>query len=305
MVAVSEQFRTPVPREMPSLPNIPGYNELIVHVADSSNTNRTLEVLNATGATIAKGSVVYLSGSNGTLAQVTKARADANATMPGFGVLGADIINNATGECQFSGLLEGIDTSAFTAGDRLYVSGATAGLLTRTLPVHPNMSQLVAVALTISATAGIIFIFPCFDLHGSETGTMSNSFKIGDGAAGAKVLQFTNAFAGQLTWTPTAARTLTLPDATDTLVGKNTTDTMANKTLTTPVIGTATGTSLALTGGLGINGKAIQTPYAIGAALTAYSAGANGLANAADMSALVAKVQAIHTALINIGITST
>ncbi|MBI4035758.1 MerR family DNA-binding transcriptional regulator, partial [Candidatus Daviesbacteria bacterium] len=37
--------------------------------------------------------------------------------------------------------------------------------------------------------------------------------------------------AGTLTWTPTAARTITLPDTTTTLVGKDTTDTFTNKSI--------------------------------------------------------------------------
>lgn len=57
-------------------------------------------------------------------------------------------------------------------------------------------------------------------------------------------------------------------------------------------------------GGFGCNGKAAQTAFASGAALAAYAAGANGLATGAAMAALVAKVQAIDTALINNGITS-
>ncbi len=52
---------------------------------------------------------------------------------------------------------------------------------------------------------------------------------------------------GTLTWSPSATRTLTLPDATDTLVGKATTDILTNKTLTAPAInGTVTTTGLTL-----------------------------------------------------------
>ena len=57
--------------------------------------------------------------------------------------------------------------------------------------------------------------------------------------------------------------TLTGPAATDTLVGRTSTDTLTNKTLTAPVLGAATGTSLAVTGAITSSGGGVG--YAAGA----------------------------------------
>lgn len=74
---------------------------------------------------------------------------------------------------------------------------------------------------------------------------------------------------------------------TDTVVGLNATQTLANKTLTTPVLGTATGTTLALNGAtIGSNALAVNGATALGGASTitstaagALSVGANGATN--------------------------
>jgi hypothetical protein len=67
------------------------------------------------------------------------------------------------------------------------------------------------------------------------------------------------AFTAVVDCTPTANRTVTLPDATDTLVGKATTDTLTNKTLTSPVLDNATACTIA---------KAVSSPTVSHAAQT-------------------------------------
>lgn len=69
---------------------------------------------------------------------------------------------------------------------------------------------------------------------------------------------------------------------------------------TTPRAGAFT--SLIASSSFACNAAAPQGSYSVGATLNAYAAGANGLANAADMQALVDKVIALETALKNNGI---
>lgn len=286
----------------PSIQNVAGYKELINYIDLNAATARLAIVTNTTGATIPKGSVVYLSGASGGTPTIAPAKSNHQTTLPAFGVLPDDIQDGATGNCQFSGVLDNVNTSAFMAGNLLFVSDLTAGVLTATEPPHPSMSQLAAIVTVKDASVGSMFIFPCFTPHGQEVGTISDTFKVGAATAGAKILAFVSSFIGSLSWTPTAARTLTLPDATDTLIGRDTTDTLTHKTydstgtgnvmkiggsqvttstgsgsvlvlqqgpnLLAPDIGAATGTSLTLSGGAGKNGASPQSAAALGSAAT-------------------------------------
>lgn len=97
-------------------------------------------VRNSTGATLTKGTVVYISGATGNNPVVSKAIATGDPTSAQtFGLCQSDIANNATGYVVITGDLIGLDTSAFTEGQQLYLSGATAGTYTATkqyAPVH-------------------------------------------------------------------------------------------------------------------------------------------------------------------------
>ena len=97
------------------------------------------EVKNMTGATLTKGTVVFISGANGNKPLVTKALATSDAlSSRTFGLLQSNILNNGVGYCVVIGDLSGLDTSAFTEGAQLYLSGTVAGTYTDTKTLAPT-----------------------------------------------------------------------------------------------------------------------------------------------------------------------
>ncbi len=110
--------------------------------------------LNSTGSTITKGSAVYVSGHT-TETQVAPAANTSASTMPAFGIATDDIANGASGTIVISGEISGVNTSAFSIGDELYVG--TAGALTATKPTGTAIIQKVA-QVTKAAASGEILV---------------------------------------------------------------------------------------------------------------------------------------------------
>ena len=95
-------------------------------------------VRNNSGATITKGTVVYINGAVGNKPTIAKAQANSEATSKAtYGFVEANIANNADGNIVILGLLENIDTQGFSDGDLLYLSPTTAGGWTKTQPFSP------------------------------------------------------------------------------------------------------------------------------------------------------------------------
>ena len=94
----------------------------------------TQEVRNESGANIAKGDPVYISGfsSGESKTLVAKADADNLNSFPVVGLAEANIANNTNGNVVLSGVFSNISTVSFSAGDILYV--ASGGGLTDTQP---------------------------------------------------------------------------------------------------------------------------------------------------------------------------
>jgi|11_taG_2_1085331.scaffolds.fasta_scaffold03382_2 hypothetical protein len=110
------------------------------------------------GEALAKGDVVYLNGISGNTTIVFKADADVPAEMPAFGVVAAAASINNPVDVYTSGILEGLNTSAFSEGDELFVSN-TPGVLSDTPPTgESSQLQKLAKVTRSHASAGSIFI---------------------------------------------------------------------------------------------------------------------------------------------------
>lgn len=110
---------------------------------------------NVTGSSISRGSAVYISGTTGTVPQVSLAKADAAATMPCVGLMYDTTANNGYGRVLFIGDLERYDTSGFAAGDKLYVSATSAGALVNTAPA--TFPQFIGFVLASGVGNGVIY----------------------------------------------------------------------------------------------------------------------------------------------------
>lgn len=194
----------------------------VAHIRDPDGTEYHLQwdfyfiARNVQGSAVTRGQPVYVFGATGQIPEVKLAKADDAATMPAIGVILDNVANNAFCRVMFHGQVDSLNTNAYAEGDLLYVDPSTAGTLTATEPAHPNLPQPVAVVTRQHLTQGSIFV-SAGEMDGHSFGTNENTWTIGDTTAGTKTVAFAAAFTGNLSWAPTAARTLTLPDKTGTV----------------------------------------------------------------------------------------
>ena len=146
----------------------------------ASTTNVVCQVRNATGATLTKGTAVYISGATGQIPTVTKAQASSDASSAQtLGLMTADLANNSNGYVTIIGLINDVDTSAYTDGAQLYLSGTTAGALTDTKTYAPTHLVYVAVVEYSHAIHGKLFVkvqngYEMEELHNVSAQSPSN-----------------------------------------------------------------------------------------------------------------------------------
>jgi len=107
------------------------------------------EVRNNSGATITKGTPVYISGFD-TKPTIEKCDNDDLNTFPVAGLVTTNITDGTDGNILVAGVLNDFNTSSYTVGDRIYV--ASGGGLTKTKPT--NGGAVVGIVLISNASTG-------------------------------------------------------------------------------------------------------------------------------------------------------
>ena len=117
------------------------------------------QVRNTTGATLTKGTAVYISGATGQIPTVSKALANSDATSAQtLGLITSNLANNANGFVTIIGLVTNLNTSAYTDGQQLYLSPTVAGTLTATKPYAPEHLVYMAVVAHAHPTQGKLIV---------------------------------------------------------------------------------------------------------------------------------------------------
>jgi hypothetical protein len=143
--------------------------------------NLITEVYNKTGATLTKGTVVYINGGQGNLPTITKALATGDSTSAQtYGIVRNDITNNNNGYVVVAGRISDLDTQAYTEGTQLYLSSTTAGAYTSTKQYAPNHLVYVGIVVRAHPTQGVIEVkiqngYEMDELHNVAAQSPSNN----------------------------------------------------------------------------------------------------------------------------------
>ena len=155
--------------------------DLSVAIA-AATENVVVQVRNNTGATLTKGTVVYINDALGQLPTVAKALATSDATSAQtLGMISADLDNNSNGYVTIIGLIDDIslDTGIYSDGDQLYLSGTTAGAFTNVKPYAPTHLVYVGVVEHAHNVHGKVFVkvqngYELDELHNVSAQSPSN-----------------------------------------------------------------------------------------------------------------------------------
>jgi hypothetical protein len=242
-----------------------------------------IKVINNTGATIANGSPVYITGTSSgqTYPNIALAKADVASTSSVIGLVNGAISNGSIGYVTAQGGIDDVNTSTYTVGQVLYLSPYSAGQLMNTIP-PTGITVQVGVVSFVNSTTGKIYVKQTTPLN-VPASIISGAVAIANGGTG----QTTQAAAiTALTGTQTAGRYLRSDGTNAALAAIVAADVPTLNQNTTGTAANVTGTVAVANGGTGItttpaNG-ALDIGNGTGFTRTTLTAGSNiSIANAA------------------------
>ena len=137
-----------------------GIDQTVLTVAAATNAEviRTY-VKNTSGSAMTKGQAVYVNGADGTnvTIQLSTASTEAGSSNT-LGLLAQDLANNAFGYVIENGLLTGIDTSAATAGQTVWLGNTPGSRVYGAPPAEPSHSVYLGVVARSNANNGEILV---------------------------------------------------------------------------------------------------------------------------------------------------
>jgi hypothetical protein len=160
------------------------YNTSDNGVVDIGNTDTATVVkayvTNAEAVTITKGQVVYIFGAQGDRASVKLARNTSDTfSSKTLGIVRADIAAGEAGWITTQGQVSGINLSAYSPGDILWLD-SVAGGFTKNKPQAPKHSVFVGVVERANAGNGLIYVkpangVPLSELHDVRITSLANN----------------------------------------------------------------------------------------------------------------------------------
>jgi hypothetical protein len=149
-----------------------------------------IRAINKSGDDILNGTPVRVSGSQGDKVKIYKAEAFIHtgsynvgeAENHIVGITTHDILNDEDGYVTIAGLVKGIDTSNYNAGDILYIQTGSAGVLTNSAPPFPYDKIQVGIVGRKHASVGEVLVLPKEPTHFGNITGLSGSLttEVGD-----------------------------------------------------------------------------------------------------------------------------
>jgi hypothetical protein len=119
--------------------------------------NVVVNATNGNASTLNKGTVVRITGANGDNPVFNSASWDNDGTSANtLGILQNNVLSGATGSIVVTGIVIGVDTDAFSAGDVLYLSAS--GQFTNVQPQAPRHIVTLGEVLRVQQNNGSIFV---------------------------------------------------------------------------------------------------------------------------------------------------